>query len=87
VNHVKPVPDNDKGTILSFNVSLALVSPHYKINWPTCSNVVLPSSPLNLAPRVRQLIVVVGIRFLVGTSSTFRFYAKELAQDGSQLIS
>jgi hypothetical protein len=42
------VPDNDKGNILNFNVSLALSSPHYKINWTTCSNVVLPSSPLNL---------------------------------------
>jgi hypothetical protein len=27
---------------------LALASPHCKINWSTCSNVVLPSSPLNL---------------------------------------
>jgi hypothetical protein len=45
VNYVKAVPDNDKGNILNFNVS---GSPHYKINWPTCSNVVLPSSPLNL---------------------------------------
>jgi hypothetical protein len=48
VNHVKVVPDNDKENIHSFNASLALVSPHYKINWPTCSNVVVPSSPLNL---------------------------------------
>jgi hypothetical protein len=48
VNHVKAMSDNDKGNILSFNASLALASPHYKINWPTCSNVVLPSSPLNL---------------------------------------
>jgi hypothetical protein len=48
VNHVKAVPDSDKGNILNFNTSLALASPHCKINWPTCSNVVLPSSPLNL---------------------------------------
>jgi hypothetical protein len=48
VNHVKAVPDNNKGNILSFNVSLALASPHCIINWPICSNVVLPSSPLNL---------------------------------------
>jgi hypothetical protein len=47
VNQIKAVPDNDKGNILNFNVSLALASPHCKINWPTCSNVVLPSSPLN----------------------------------------
>jgi hypothetical protein len=48
VNYVKAMPDNDKGNILSSNASLALASPHCKINWPTCSNVVLPSSPLNL---------------------------------------
>jgi hypothetical protein len=48
VNQVKAVPDNDKGNILNFNASLALASPHCKINWPTCSNVVLPSSLLNL---------------------------------------
>jgi hypothetical protein len=48
VNYVKAVPDNHKGNILNFNAPLALASPHYKINWPTCSNVVLPSSPLNL---------------------------------------
>jgi hypothetical protein len=49
VNQVKTVSDNDKGNIISFNVSLALASPHCKINWPTCSNVILPSSVLNLA--------------------------------------
>jgi hypothetical protein len=32
VNQVKAVPDNDKGNILNFNTSLALASPHYKIN-------------------------------------------------------
>jgi hypothetical protein len=47
VKKVKAVPDNDKGNILSFSASLALASPHCKINWPTCSNGVLPSSPLN----------------------------------------
>jgi hypothetical protein len=35
VNQVKAVPDNDKGNILNFNVSLALASPNYKINWST----------------------------------------------------
>jgi hypothetical protein len=49
VNQTNAVPDNDKANILNFIVSLALVSPHYKINWPTCSNVFLPSSLLNLA--------------------------------------
>jgi hypothetical protein len=48
VNQEKAVPDNDKGNILNFNMSLTLALPHCKINWPTCSNVVLPSSPLNL---------------------------------------
>jgi hypothetical protein len=48
VNQVKIAPDCDKGNILNFNMSLALASPHYKINWPTCSNVVLPPLPLNL---------------------------------------
>jgi hypothetical protein len=47
VNQVKAVPDKDKENILNFKASLALASPHYKINWPTCSSVVLPSSPLN----------------------------------------
>jgi hypothetical protein len=37
VNYVKAVPDNDvpdndKGNILNFNASLALASPHCKIN-------------------------------------------------------
>jgi hypothetical protein len=48
VNNVKAMPDNNKGNILNFSASLALASPHCKINWPTCSNVVLPSSQLNL---------------------------------------
>jgi hypothetical protein len=48
VNHIKAVPNNDKENILNFNTLLELASPHYKINWPTCSNVVLSSSPLNL---------------------------------------
>jgi hypothetical protein len=48
VNQVKAVSDKDKGNILNFNVSLALVSPYCKINWPICSNVVLSSFPLNL---------------------------------------
>jgi hypothetical protein len=48
VNQVKVAPDKDKGNILNFNASLALASPHCKINCPTCSNVVLSSSPLNL---------------------------------------
>jgi hypothetical protein len=48
VNEVKVVSDKDKGNILNFNASLALASAHCKINWPTCSNVILPSSPLNL---------------------------------------
>jgi hypothetical protein len=48
VNHVKAVPDNGKGNIVNFNMLLALASPHCKINWPTYSNAVLPSSPLNL---------------------------------------
>jgi hypothetical protein len=48
INPVKVVPDKDKGNILNFNASLALASPHCKINWPIYSNAVLPSSPLNL---------------------------------------
>jgi hypothetical protein len=48
INHVKAVSDNDKENILNFNASFALASPHCKIDWPTCSNVVLPFSPLNL---------------------------------------
>jgi hypothetical protein len=32
VNYVKAVPDNDKGNIINFNASLALASPHCKIN-------------------------------------------------------
>jgi hypothetical protein len=48
VNQVKVVQDNDKENILNFSALLALASPQSKRNWPTCSNVVLPSSPLNL---------------------------------------
>jgi hypothetical protein len=48
VNQVKAVPDKDNRNIFNFNTSLALASPHCKINWPTCSNVVLPYSPLNI---------------------------------------
>jgi hypothetical protein len=47
VNRVKAVLDNDKGNNFNLKASLALASPHYKINWPTCSSVVLPFSPLN----------------------------------------
>jgi hypothetical protein len=32
VNHVKAVPNNDKGNIFSFNALLALASPYCKIN-------------------------------------------------------
>jgi hypothetical protein len=49
VNQVKAVSNNEKENILNLNVPLALDLPHCKRNWPTCSNVVLPSSPLNLA--------------------------------------
>jgi hypothetical protein len=48
VNQVKAVLDNNKGNILNFNVILPLTSPYCKINWPTCSNMVLSSSPRNL---------------------------------------
>jgi hypothetical protein len=47
VNQVKAVSDNNQVNILNFKASLALASPHYKINWTTCSSVVLPFSPLN----------------------------------------
>jgi hypothetical protein len=47
VNQVKAVPGNDKRNILDFKESLVLASPHCKINWSTCSSVVLPSYPLN----------------------------------------
>jgi hypothetical protein len=93
VNKVKAVSDNDKANILNFNASLALASPHCKINWPICSNVVLPSFPLNLkklrnsiASRVRKLIVVVKIWLLVNTPLVFRFCAEGLTQDSSQLV-
>jgi hypothetical protein len=78
------VPDRDKENILNFKMSLALASPHYKINWPTCSNVVLPSSPLNLensgtiASRVRELVIVISVWFLVHMSSSFGFDAEGL---------
>jgi hypothetical protein len=32
------------------------------------------------------LVIVVGVWLLVDTSSAFRFYAKGLSQDGSQLV-
>jgi hypothetical protein len=48
VNQVKAVPDKDKGNILNFSALLALASLQCKINRPTCSNVILSSSPLNL---------------------------------------
>jgi hypothetical protein len=41
----------------------------------------------SITPRVRELIVVVGIQFLIDTSSAFRFYAEGLVQYGRQLIS
>jgi hypothetical protein len=41
----------------------------------------------SIASRVGKLVIVVRIWFLVDTSSAFRFYAEELTQDGSQLIS
>jgi hypothetical protein len=45
---------------------------------------VLPSSPLNLensgtlASRVRELVLVIRVWFLVHTSLAFQFYAKGL---------
>jgi hypothetical protein len=67
VNQVKAVSDKDKENILNFNVSLALASQHCKINWSTCSNVVL-SPPIKLrilrnsiASKVRVLVIVIGV--------------------------
>jgi hypothetical protein len=71
---------------------LELASPHYKINWPTCSSVALPSSsPLNfknsgtLYPRARELVVVVRVRFLIDMPPPLEFYTKRLPQNSSQL--
>jgi hypothetical protein len=40
----------------------------------------------SIAHRVRELIIVVGIRFLVDTFSAFKLYVEGLTQDGSQLV-
>jgi hypothetical protein len=87
VNQVKAESDKDKENILSFKASLVLASPHYKINWMTCSNVILPSSPQNfensITPRVRELVVVIRVGFLIGASLAFELYAKVLSQNSS----
>jgi hypothetical protein len=40
----------------------------------------------SIASRVGELVIVIGVWFLVDTSLAFRFYAKGLMQDGSQLV-
>jgi hypothetical protein len=67
-NQEKSVPDNDKGNILNFNMSLALASPHCKINWLTCSNVVFTILTTKLrklgnsvASRVGELVIIIGV--------------------------
>jgi hypothetical protein len=40
----------------------------------------------SIAHRVSELIIVVGIRFLVDTFSAFKLYVEGLTQDGSQLV-
>jgi hypothetical protein len=79
-------------------VSLALTSPHCKINWPTCSNVVLPSCPLNfgvtygqqlrnsITSRVRELVIVIRVGLLIDMPLTFGVYAEGLSQNSSQLV-
>lgn len=47
VNQVKAVPDNDKGNNLTLKTS-DCTSLLCAKNCPTCSNVDLPSSPVNL---------------------------------------
>jgi hypothetical protein len=64
------MPDKDKGNILNFNTLLPLAPPHCKINWPTCSNVV----------------VVIGVGFLIDVPPAFSFYSEGLMQNSSQLV-
>jgi hypothetical protein len=40
----------------------------------------------SIASRVGELVIVIGVWFLVDVSSAFRFYAEGLTQDGSQLV-
>jgi hypothetical protein len=42
------VPDRDKGNNFILQISLQAASPYCIVNWHICSNVLLPSSPLNL---------------------------------------
>jgi hypothetical protein len=55
-----------------------------------CGFTILPTKLRKLkdfiASRVRELIVLIRIWFLVDASSAFRFYAEGLTQDDSQLI-
>jgi hypothetical protein len=39
-----------------------------------------------MASRVRELVIVTGVWFVVNVPSSFRFYAKGLTQDTSQLV-
>jgi hypothetical protein len=39
-----------------------------------------------MASRVGELVIVIGVWFLVYMSPAFRIYAEGLTQDGSQLI-
>jgi hypothetical protein len=87
------MPDKDKENNLNFKASLALASTHYKINWLTCSNVVIPSSSLNfeklgnsITSRVRELVIVIGARFLIDVPLAIGFYVEGFSQNSSQLI-
>ena len=54
-NQEKAVPVNDKENKRTRKASLKLASPNCNIYWPTCSQVVRESSPLNLMnSRTRQ---------------------------------
>jgi hypothetical protein len=40
----------------------------------------------SIAYRVRELVIVIRVWYLVNVSSAFRFYAEEFMQDSRQLV-
>jgi hypothetical protein len=40
----------------------------------------------SIAPRVRELVILIRVWFLINASSAFRLYVEGLTQDSSQLV-
>ena len=64
MNQVNAAPDKDIGNSCNLSTLLLLASPHYIINWPICSNVVLLSTYKENGPLPLYLrVLVIGLQY------------------------